>query len=68
MLGGIGNEVLDTAHDIVEERIAVDKGAETGNLACDGSADLGLVVLQKLDKGGDKISRNDFFIDGLGNL
>ena len=68
MLGGIRHKILDAAHDVVEKGIAVDEAAEAGDLASDGSSDLSLVILEKLDKGGHEVSRHDLLIDSLGNL
>lgn len=68
MLGSIRNEVFDAAHDIVEKSVAIDEGAESGDLAGDGRPDFGLVILQKLDKCRDKIPRNNLLVNGLGDL
>lgn len=64
----IRNQVLDAAHDVVQESRAVHECTEAGDLAGNGSPYLGLVVLEQLDKGGDQVSRDDLVVDGLGNL
>ncbi len=46
VLRSVGNEVLNTRHNIFEKDLAVNQSTESGNLASDGSADLGLVVLE----------------------
>ena len=51
MLGSVGDEILNAAHDIGEENRSVDKGAEAGNLTGNSGSDFGLVVLQQLHKG-----------------
>jgi hypothetical protein len=68
MLRSVGDKVFDAAHDIVEENVTVDKSAEAGNLAGNSGSHLGFVVLEELNEGGNKISGNNLFIYGLGNL
>ena len=68
MLGGIGDEIFNAAHDVIEKDTSVDESAEAGNLASNRGSDFGFVVFKKLDECRDEISRNDLFIDGLGNL
>lgn len=68
VLGGIGHEVFDAAHDVIEERVAVNEGAEAGDLASDGGSDLGFVVLEELYECGDEIPRNDLLVNSLGDL
>lgn len=40
----------------------------TGNLASNGSADLGLCVLEELNESRDHVPGDDLFMDSLGNL
>lgn len=68
MLRSVGYEVLNARHNVFEKNIAVNQAAESGDLASDGSANLGLVILEQLDKGRNQIARNNLLIDGLGNL
>ena len=68
VLGGIGDEILNTRHDVAKKNGAVDESTKTGDLASNSSSYFGLVVLEELDEGGDKVARNDLLIHGLGNL
>ncbi len=68
MLRSVRHEVLNTWHNIFEKDVVVNQSAESGNLASDGSADLGLVILEQLDESRNQIARNNLLIDGLGNL
>lgn len=64
----VRHKILDAAHDVVEERGTVDESTEARDLTGNGSADLGLVVLEKLDKRRDQVPRDDLIVDGLCNL
>ena len=68
VLGSVRDEVLDAAHDVVEENVAIHESAEAGDLASDSGSDLGLVVLEELHECGDKISRDDLLVNCLGDL
>lgn len=46
VLGAVRHEVFDTAHNVVEENVAVNEGAETGYLAGNGRPDFGLGILE----------------------
>lgn len=68
MLGRVRDEVLDRCHDLIEESGPVNESTEAGDLTSNRRPDLSFVVLQKFDKGRNKISRNHLIINRLGNL
>lgn len=68
MLGGIGDEIFDAAHDIVEESVAIDESAKPGDLTSNCRPNFGLIILKKLDKCRNKIPRNNLLINSLGDL
>lgn len=68
MLRCIRDEILDAAHNIVEEDVTVDKSAEAGNLASNGGSHLGLVVFEKLYESGNEIPRDNLLVNCLGDL
>lgn len=68
MLRGVGDEILNTTHNVVEENTTVNESAEARNLTSNGGSHLGLIVLEKLNEGGNEISRNNLLIHRLGNL
>lgn len=68
MLGGVGNEIFDAAHDVIEQDIAINESAEAGYLASDGGPDFGLGILEHLDEGRDEVSGKNLIVDSLGNL
>ena len=68
MLRCVRHQVLDAAHDVVKKRITLNQGAEAGYLSCNGRPNFGFVILEELDKGWHQVSRDDLFIDRLGNL
>jgi len=68
VLRAVRHKVLNGPHDVVEERVLVDQGAEAGDLGRDGRPHLGLAVFEQLHKGGDQIPGNNLLVDGLGDL
>lgn len=68
MLRTVRNQILNAAHNLVEKRRPVNQGAETWDLPCYGRPDLGLVVLQELNKRWDKIPGYHLVIDSFCNL
>lgn len=68
MLRAVRHQVLHRPHNLIEEGIPVDQGAEAGDLASNGSPYLSLAVLEQFYKGGDEIPGNHLLIDRFGNL
>lgn len=68
MLGTVRNKIFDASHDIVQECVPVDEGAETRNLTRNRRPHLSLVILEQLNKRRNQISRDNLLINRLGNL
>jgi hypothetical protein len=52
----------------LEQNISLDEGAESRNLASNGSSHLSLGVFEELDEGRNKITADNLVVDGLGDL
>jgi len=68
VLRRVRHQVLDRFHDLVEQGRSVHERAKSGDLARNGGPELGLVVLEQVDKGLDQIPLDNLFIDGVCNL
>ncbi|KAI6751198.1 hypothetical protein HG530_014112 [Fusarium avenaceum] len=64
----IRDEILNTAHNIVEEDVTVDESAEAGNLASNGGSHLGLVIFEKLYESGNEVPRDNLLVNCLSDL
>src|SRR4051812_9936208 len=65
VLRAVGDKVLDRTHYLVKKNGAFYQCAETRDLTGNGCSHLGLVILEKLDERGDKISRHNLLINSL---
>jgi hypothetical protein len=68
VLRAVRYQVLYCAHDLTEEGVPVDQGAEARDLASNGRPHLGLVVLEQFYKGGNQIPSDNFLVNCLGDL
>jgi hypothetical protein len=50
MLGAVGDQILDAAHDIVEQCRPLNQGTEPWDLSCDCRPHLSLIIFEQLHK------------------